>query len=347
MKKEAVNLKGLIPEQLRSYNWKALAQKKDVQNALIGSALGGLILGGSSLAQDRDPEESKLAPVGDALIGALAGGAAGYGIPKGLELFAHPGTGGGQAPGLGEQIRRSALWGGGVGTALAGLSTLKDYVGARGRIVSTLAKRVTPEVITRGLRDKLELARGELDQLAKTPEKLLTLAKKKRMAGLVNHINGLAAKVDALGGSYEDAMKTLNADLNDAVSKLKDAKITGKGVPEAQALVEELKGQLKTMADYNAKATKVKLTDAKRIWDNMKYSPDTREALFQSGKNKWGLGPGARFLANRLRPRGYEGRPGALKARFAKGGIGGAALALLPLLYEQLNKVYEARKAAQ
>ena len=72
---------------LTSVDWSRMASRSDVRNALVGSALGGALLGGASLTGDHDPEESKLAPVGDALTGALLGGIAGYGIPKGLELF--------------------------------------------------------------------------------------------------------------------------------------------------------------------------------------------------------------------------------------------------------------------
>lgn len=70
-----------------SVDWSKLMSRADTRNALVGSALGGLMLGGASMAQDRDPEESKLTPVGDALMGAVLGGVAGYGIPKGLAMF--------------------------------------------------------------------------------------------------------------------------------------------------------------------------------------------------------------------------------------------------------------------
>ena len=77
---------------LTSVDWSRMASRPDVRNALVGSALGGALLGGASLAGDHDPEEGKMTPVGDALTGALLGGVAGYGIPKGLELFRHSGT---------------------------------------------------------------------------------------------------------------------------------------------------------------------------------------------------------------------------------------------------------------
>lgn len=77
---------------LSSVDWSTLANKSDVRNAAIGSALGGLMLGGAGLMRERDPEESKMAPVGDALMGALLGGVAGYGIPKGLSMFADSGS---------------------------------------------------------------------------------------------------------------------------------------------------------------------------------------------------------------------------------------------------------------
>lgn len=81
-----------LKKMLKSVDWSKMMSNGDARNALVGSALGGLMLGGASLMQDHDPEESKAAPVGDALMGALLGGAAGYGIPKGLALFRDSGT---------------------------------------------------------------------------------------------------------------------------------------------------------------------------------------------------------------------------------------------------------------
>lgn len=78
-----------------SVDWGKLMSRSDARNAIIGTALGGLLLGGASLARDKDPEESKSAPVGDALLGGLMGGVAGYSIPKGLSLFVDSG---GMAP---------------------------------------------------------------------------------------------------------------------------------------------------------------------------------------------------------------------------------------------------------
>lgn len=80
-----------IADMAKSVDWSKMLTNQDAKNALIGSALGGLLLGGASLMQKRDPEESRLAPVGDALMGAVLGGVAGYGIPKGLSLFADSG----------------------------------------------------------------------------------------------------------------------------------------------------------------------------------------------------------------------------------------------------------------
>ena len=76
-----------LKDLISSVDWSKMVSGSDARNALIGSALGGLLLGGAGLMAKRDPEESKYAPVGDALMGALLGGVAGYGIPKGLALF--------------------------------------------------------------------------------------------------------------------------------------------------------------------------------------------------------------------------------------------------------------------
>lgn len=118
-----------LKKMLKSVDWSKLVSSGDTRNALVGSALGGLMLGGASLMQDRDPEESKAAPVGDALMGALLGGAAGYGIPKGLAMFRDAGH---MAPdddqiragsSLAGNMATGAKWGAGAG---AGLLAAKD-----------------------------------------------------------------------------------------------------------------------------------------------------------------------------------------------------------------------------
>jgi len=104
-----------IKNLVTSVDWKKMLSSSDARNALVGSALGAAMLGGAGLMQKRDPEESKLAPVGDALMGALFGGVAGYGIPKGLALFADSGT---LAPD-GDTLKTNYL-GWGLGGAAAG-----------------------------------------------------------------------------------------------------------------------------------------------------------------------------------------------------------------------------------
>jgi hypothetical protein len=104
-----------IKDLVTSVDWKKMLSSPDTRNALIGSALGAAMLGGAGLMQKRDPEESKLAPVGDALTGALLGGVAGYGIPKSLALFRDPG---GLAPD-GDTLKTNYL-GWGLGGAAAG-----------------------------------------------------------------------------------------------------------------------------------------------------------------------------------------------------------------------------------
>ena len=107
-------------DMISSVDWRKMLTSQDAKNALIGSALGGLMLGGAGLMADRDPDESRLAPVGDALLGALLGGVAGYGIPKGLAMFRDPG---GLAPDN-DKLRTSrlvpGLVGGAAGAGLVG-----------------------------------------------------------------------------------------------------------------------------------------------------------------------------------------------------------------------------------
>lgn len=111
-----------IKDMLQSVDWKKALSSKDARNALVGSALGGLVLGGTGLLAERDPEESKAAPVRDALMGMLLGGVAGYGIPKGISLFLDSG---GLAPDndvLRHSYGKHALVGGGMGVGAAGLA---------------------------------------------------------------------------------------------------------------------------------------------------------------------------------------------------------------------------------
>lgn len=106
-----------------SVDWSKMVSGADARNAVIGSALGGLLLGGAGLAAERDPEESKYAPVGDALTGALLGGVAGYAVPKGLELFRNSGTlapDDDRLPASSTGAGAAALEGLGVGTAVGG-----------------------------------------------------------------------------------------------------------------------------------------------------------------------------------------------------------------------------------
>lgn len=81
-----------LKNMLSSVDWSKMMSGSDARNAIIGSALGGTLLGGASLFRDKDPEEDKGVPVRDALLGAVLGGAAGYGIPKALSLYRDSGS---------------------------------------------------------------------------------------------------------------------------------------------------------------------------------------------------------------------------------------------------------------
>ena len=131
-----------LKNMLKSVDWSKLVSSGDAQNALVGSALGGIMLGGASLAQEHDPEEGKSAPVGDALMGALLGGAAGYGIPKGLAMFRDAGH---MAPdsdqlsparGLVGNTLSAAKLGGGIGTGALAFQVAPAYVSAVKRLIN-------------------------------------------------------------------------------------------------------------------------------------------------------------------------------------------------------------------
>ena len=113
-----------ITDLVKSVDWGKMMSDGDVRNALVGSALGGLVLGGAGLLQDRDPEESRYAPVGDALMGAVLGGVAGYGIPKGLALFRDSG---GLAPDDDRLVPNNLAWGTGGGLAGLGIFGIPLY----------------------------------------------------------------------------------------------------------------------------------------------------------------------------------------------------------------------------
>ena len=116
-----------IKDMASSVDWRKMLSSSDAKHALIGSALGGLLLGGSSMMGEKDPEESKYAPVGDALTGALLGGIAGYGIPKGLAMFRDSGSLAPDNDRIRHDYPRAALLGAGVGAGTVGGSLLKTF----------------------------------------------------------------------------------------------------------------------------------------------------------------------------------------------------------------------------
>lgn len=148
-----------IKDLVTSVDWKKMLSGPDARNALIGSALGAAMLGGAGLMQKRDPEESKLAPVGDALTGALLGGVAGYGIPKGLALFRDSG---GLAPD-GDTLKTNYLgWGLGGAAAGAGLfgGSLYKTLGRAKAIRLEAAQRDYDNATARALTEMAEADRS-------------------------------------------------------------------------------------------------------------------------------------------------------------------------------------------
>ena len=131
-----------LKNMLKSVDWSKLVSSGDAKNALVGSALGGIMLGGASRGQDHDPGAGKSAPVGDALMGAILGGAAGYGIPKGLAMFRDAGHMApdseqlGPARGLVGDAMSAAAWGGGIGTGALAAQVAPAYVSAVKRLIN-------------------------------------------------------------------------------------------------------------------------------------------------------------------------------------------------------------------
>ena len=150
-----------LKDILASVDWRKMMTGADVRNALIGSALGGLVLGGASYAADRDPEESHTAPVGDALTGALLGAVAGYGVPKGLALFRDSGS---LAPD-GDRLSSfrlgpllgAGLLGGGIGSAVVGGSLLKTLYDE-----DHLLSGAKDDTVKEHLRSRRETARNSI-----------------------------------------------------------------------------------------------------------------------------------------------------------------------------------------
>ena len=123
-----------IKDLVGSVDWGKMLSRSDTRNALVGSALGAALLGGAGLMQKRDPEESKLAPVGDALMGAVLGGVAGYGIPKGLALFRDSGSLAPDGDVLKTKYLKWGLGGAAAGTGLFGASFYKTLARVKGQL---------------------------------------------------------------------------------------------------------------------------------------------------------------------------------------------------------------------
>ena len=318
---------------LTSVDWSRMASRPDVRNALVGSALGGALLGGASLMGDHDPEESKLAPVGDALTGALLGGIAGYGVPKGLELFRNSGT---LAP-ANDQIPNSnylgaAAKGGllGAGTIGASIPGVYGYHALRMINAANDADRVKDWSAASAIKANKLLSRVQQD---------LTAGR----AGSAKHYMSRAAYQKVLQTAFDaglfpapdSAYGKLVASLEAAAAK------TGRGSnpKAAQKMLDALK-TVRRMRRYGFTSfgdlTKNIIGDAAAAQNKgQRYMPPRlfRDLLFGQGKGVFS-GRGHEYLRTLFSGARYGG-PGLfgkhplarMALRAGKWGAGGAALA--------------------
>lgn len=206
-----------IKDMIGSVDWGKMLSGPDARNALIGTALGGALLGGASMMQERDPEESRFVPVRDALAGALLGGIAGYGIPKGLSLFRDPGS---LAPD--GDVLRSNYLGWGAGGALAGaglvgtslyrtLDRAKDRLRARAAaglptLQSNTARRFRnprpgDDIVQLAMRDNI--VNGTADDAVR----IIARLRREKYAAL---LRGDKAAVSRAGGLLSEAVQLRN-----------------------------------------------------------------------------------------------------------------------------------------
>lgn len=285
-----------IKDHIRTIDWSKVVTPSDKRNAAIGATLGGLVLGGASLAREKDPEESKLTPVGDALIGALAGGAAGYGIPKGLSIFRSPGSvsPNKEVTGLDRYLPAGAK-GALVGLGAFGAQTVKDTLAAglrvKNRVGDMLDNGIGQEVAKR----RLAYAESRLKLLT---DKGATAARIRQASKAV--LEG-RARVDAFldEKGFTDAVRLLKRDINRAKIKR-----------DAETLMST-KLMLKRLLANRAQLTKV---TPSKVWNELATDVDGRE-VYGSKLLDWP----STFIRNRIRGRGYAARPGKGMATRALG----------------------------
>lgn len=235
----ANSIKGMID----SVDWGKMLSGPDARNALIGTALGGALLGGASMMQERDPEESKFVPVRDALVGALLGGVAGYGIPKGLALFRDPGS---LAPD--NDVLKSNYLGWGAGGALAGAGT-----------------------VGLSLHKTLDRARDRLRARAAEglPELQRTTAFKFRNPGRGDDIVQLALRDNIVNGTPDDAVRIITRLRREKYAAMlrRDkaaAKRAGELLSEAVKVRNEATRGYQGFRDLMAEAARESVTDASK-----------------------------------------------------------------------------------
>ena len=196
-----------LKNMLKSVDWSKMVSGGDARNALVGSALGGLMLGGAGLMQDRDPEESRMAPVGDALMGALLGGAAGYGIPKGLALFRDSG---GLAPdddriergGTLGNIASGAGWGAGSGFA----AMLAKDAPAATRAWLRLARNHADL-----LDERMAKLRPEIERFTQLRDRAAAAGRTSAVNAANSHIDRLTSRIRAERKNYwKGILRSLN-----------------------------------------------------------------------------------------------------------------------------------------
>lgn len=284
-----------LKDHINTVDWSKVMRRGDVQNAAIGSALGGLMLGGASLARDKDPEESKLTPVGDALVGALAGGVAGYGIPKGLSLFAN-GASPNEIPafwsmdGIKKRWLPAAGRGAVTGEIIAGAKTVADLAAARAKSVDRIRSVFRNGLGIESTKDRVAHAVQRLQEHMKAhPDDTAGITR------LSHTVDKLKARADAFlpQNQFEGVLRIID-------DRIRAAKAGGKDTLREYHRLSHIKGLLTKAREQVAGTSLLKKDTWSKIIHELQHSGDNK-VPYGANPIKWPLA----FLRNR---KGYAGR---------------------------------------